>query len=259
MAVRVEVLGSGSKGNCTFVSGGRTRILVDAGFSCVEIERRLRSIGEDPGTLDAVAITHEHSDHLGGAAVLSRRHGVPLACAEETLVAGGLDRAQIAEWVTVVPGQPFEIGDLYLEPFSVPHDAALTLAYRIRAEGLSIAYCTDLGHVTHLVRERLRSAHVLVLESNHDIDLLRDGPYPWPLKQRVGGKHGHLSNDAACHLLADVVDEQALVVALAHLSETNNAPELAGHGARAALDAAGREAVRLVVTSQRRPSHVAIA
>jgi phosphoribosyl 1,2-cyclic phosphodiesterase len=259
MAVRVEVLGSGSKGNCTFVQGGRTRILLDAGFSRAEIVRRLAAIGESPEGLDAVVLTHEHGDHVRGVEVLSRRARLPVACHADTWAQAGLAEAGLPEWIELEPGRPLALGDLVLEPFSVPHDAATTLAFRVRAEGLSIGYCTDLGHVTAVVRERLRSCHVLVLESNHDLEMLRDGPYPWVLKQRVGGRHGHLSNDAAAELLRDVVDAEAMVVALAHLSEANNDPALALDQARSALDGAGREGVRLLALPQDAPCRVALA
>lgn len=259
MAVRVEVLGSGSRGNCTFVQGGRTRLLLDAGFSATEIARRLHAIGESPEHLSAVVVTHEHGDHVGGVSVLARRWGIPVACAREVHEAARLAQEGIPEWLPVEAGRSFDIGDVRLDPFLVPHDASLTLGFRLTAEGVRIGYCTDLGHVTMLVRERLRSCHLLVLESNHDLEMLREGPYPWMLKQRVGGRHGHLSNEAAGTLLEDVVDGESQVVALAHLSETNNAPELALSEARSALERAGREACRILVAAQERPTTVALA
>lgn len=252
------MLGSGSRGNCTFVQGGRTRILIDAGFSRREIARRLHEAGERIEDIDALLVTHEHSDHVGGAGVVARRHGIPVFCCEETLREAGL-QGRIPEWSPVQPGRPFEIGDLRVEPFTVPHDASVTLGFRVTAEGISIGYCTDLGHVTELVRERLAGSHVLVVESNHDLDMLRDGEYPWSLKQRVGGRHGHLSNDASASLLTDVVGGESFVVALAHLSEKNNVPELAAVAARGALERSGRDAVRLLVTSQDHVTEIARA
>ena len=132
----------------------------------------------------------------------------------------------------------------------MPHDASSTLGFRIRAEGLSIGYCTDLGHVTPVVRDRLSSSNVLILESNHDLDMLRDGDYPWHLKQRIGSRHGHLSNEASAQLLEDIIDGEAMVVALAHLSESNNEPDLALSNAQDALLRSGRESVRLLATHQ---------
>lgn len=259
MAVRVEVLGSGSRGNCTFVQGGRTRILLDAGFSRAEIVRRLATIGERPDDLDALVLTHEHGDHVRGVPVLARRHGLPVACHADTWTHAGLVDEGLPEWIPVEAGRPLELGDLRLEPFTVPHDAVTTLGYRITAEGLVACYCTDLGHVTSLVRERLRGANVLVVESNHDLDLLRDGPYPWHLKQRVGGRHGHLSNDAAAELLAEVVDGECFAVALAHLSETNNEPCLALDAVQRGLERRGRHGVSVQTLAQDGVGRVALA
>lgn len=252
------MLGSGSRGNCTFVQAGRTRILIDAGFSRAEIARRLHDAGERIDDIDAILVTHEHSDHVGGADVVARKHRIPVYCCPETAHAAGLDGA-VPEWVPIAPGVPFDVGDIHVEPFTVPHDASVTVGFRVRAEGLAIGYCTDLGHVTNVVRDRLAGANVLIVESNHDIDMLRDGEYPWSLKQRVGGRHGHLSNEASASLLGDVVGHDAFCVALAHLSEKNNEPDLAALAARDALTRSGRDAVRLLVTSQHRICPVAVA
>jgi len=257
--VKVVVLGSGSRGNATLVVGGRTRVLVDAGFSRAELARRLHDVGERLEDVDAILLTHEHGDHARGVRVVAKREGIPVACHGDTLRAARLDDGTIPEWMEIEAGRPFCIGDLAIEPFEVPHDAAFTLGFRIRAEGLTIAYCTDLGHVTHVVRERLASANVLIVESNHDLDMLRDGDYPWTLKQRIASRHGHLSNDATAGLLESVVDGEAMVVALAHLSESNNVPDLAAHEARAALMRRGWERVPVVVTRQDAPQLVATA
>lgn len=252
------MLGSGSRGNCTFVQGGRTRILIDAGFSRREIERRLHAVGERLEDIDALLVTHEHSDHVGGARVVARKNRIPVWCCEDTLREGGL-QDEIPEWVPVEPGRAFDVGDIHVEPFTVPHDASITLGFRVTAEGISLGYCTDLGHVTAVVRDRLSGCNALIVESNHDIDLLRDGDYPWSLKQRVSGRHGHLSNEASAGLIADVVGGDSFVVALAHLSEKNNVPELAALAAKEALERSGRERVRLVVTSQDAATPVALA
>ncbi len=254
--VKVVVLGSGSRGNCTFVQGGRTRILIDAGFSRREIARRLHAAGERLEDVDALLITHEHSDHASGAGVVGRT-GIPVHCCEETREEAALH--DIPEWVPVTPGRAFDVGDLRVEPFTVPHDASITLGFRIVAEGISIGYCTDLGHVTAVVRDRLAGSNVLIVESNHDIDMLRDGDYPWPLKQRVGGRHGHLSNEASAGLLTDVVGGDSFAIALAHLSQHNNEPTLAAFAAREALQRAGHESARLFVTSQSEICPIAVA
>jgi phosphoribosyl 1,2-cyclic phosphodiesterase len=259
VAVRVEVLGSGSKGNCTLVQGGRTRLLIDAGLSRAEIVRRLRDVGEDADDVDAVLLTHAHADHVRGLPVLSRRHRLPVACHEACWAGAGLAEEGLPEWLPLEAGRPFTIGDFTIEPFAVPHDAEPTVGFRLRAEGVAIGYCTDLGHVTPVVRDRLAGVQCLVLESNHDLDMLRDGPYPWPLKQRVGGRHGHLSNESSAVLLGELVHSDLAFLALAHLSETNNDPELALATAAEVLREAGREDVHVVAAAQDRVSHVAIA
>jgi phosphoribosyl 1,2-cyclic phosphodiesterase len=259
MAVRVEVLGSGSKGNCTFVQGGRSRVLIDAGLSCKEIGRRLGEIGEDPDDLDAVLVTHAHSDHVRGVRVLARKHRLPVACHSVCWRDSKLAEQDLPEWLPLEAGRAFTLGDLEIEPFAVPHDAEPTVGFRMRAEGISVGYCTDLGHVTAVVRDRLSGVQVLVLESNHDLDMLRDGPYPWVLKQRVGGRHGHLSNEASAGLLDELVHSDLAFVALAHLSETNNDAALALSLAEDVLRRHGREDVRLVAAAQDVVSHVGIA
>ena len=259
MAVRVEVLGSGSKGNCTFVHGGRTRVLIDAGLSRAEIVRRLESIGEKPEDLDAVLLTHAHSDHVRGVPVLARRLKLPVACHEHCWHEARLADEGLPEWLPFEAGRPFTLGDLEIEPFAVPHDAEPTVGFRLRVEGVAIGYCTDLGHVTPVVRDRLSGVNALVLESNHDLDMLRDGPYPWALKQRVGGRHGHLSNESSAGLLAELVHSDLAFLALAHLSETNNDAALALDCAEQVLQRAGREDLRPVAAAQDVPTHVGIA
>jgi phosphoribosyl 1,2-cyclic phosphodiesterase len=237
------------------VQGGRTRVLVDAGFSGRETERRLHEAGESLDSIDAILVTHEHSDHVSGVGVIARKHRIPVACHEDTLHEAKLD-GNIPEWIRLEAGRTLTIGDLVVEPFEVPHDASTTLGFRIKAEGLSIGYCTDCGHVTPVVRQRLMSSNVLIVESNHDLDMLRDGDYPWHLKQRIGSRHGHLSNEASAQLLDDVLDGEAMVVALAHLSEANNEPDLALSSAQDVLERRGREAVRLLATHQHRIAEI---
>ncbi len=259
MAVRIEVLGSGSKGNCTFVQGGRTRVLIDAGLSRAEIVRRLHDIDEKPEDLDAVLLTHAHSDHVRGVRVLARKFSLPVASHQRCWRQAKLDQQDLPEWLPIEAGSSFTLGDFEIEPFEVPHDAEPTLGFRLRAEGVAIGYCTDLGHVTPVVRDRLKGVQALVLESNHDLDMLREGPYPWELKQRVGGRHGHLSNEASADLLDDLVHSDLAFVALAHLSEANNDPALALSAAGDVLRRHGREDVTLIAASQHRVSHVGIA
>jgi phosphoribosyl 1,2-cyclic phosphodiesterase len=371
--VRFTVLASGSKGNSTVISGGRTRILLDAGLSCRELFRRMRLAGEEPETLDAIVITHEHSDHVSGLAVTARKLGIPVYFTEGTHRAwmrwltprrqmtyaqwleqcrkqaaerqaeadaagmeGEADESDLVEaaeasreqdgrvsgcptlaperqeagpstplrsaqddnkdgartdvqddtenacesfdsqnasesieiqnvvapvqvkdptWLPVVEyfeaGRPFEIGDIFISPFTIPHDAADPVGFVFRAEGVRMAYATDLGYIPPNVKAQLKGVDLLMLESNHDLEMLRDGPYPWSVKQRVLSRVGHLSNEAAAEYLENEYDGQAAYVILAHLSESNNLPDLARVTAERALNGrASLLANRLLVAAQ---------
>ena len=321
--VRFTVLASGSKGNSTVLSGGRTSILVDCGLSCRELFRRMKQAGEEPETLDAIIITHEHSDHVNGVAVTARKLGIPVYFTEATHRAWmrwltprrqmtyaqwlELCRKQAAErqaeadastdegepdetdflaesdaegveltaaaavpaeaapetpapqkdptWLPAVEyfqaGQPFEIGDIAISPFTIPHDAADPVGFVFRAEGVRMGYATDLGYIPPNVKAQLTGVDLLLLESNHDLEMLRDGPYPWAVKQRVLSRVGHLSNEAAAEFLENGYDGQAAYVILAHLSENNNLPELARVTAERALNGrASLLANRLLLAAQ---------
>jgi phosphoribosyl 1,2-cyclic phosphodiesterase len=251
----MSVLGSGSSGNSTLLAAGRTRVLLDAGFSCKELTRRLAEVGESPERLDAVVVSHEHSDHIKGLRVLCKKHGVPVYATEASWAASGLqDAPEIPEVRFIEPGRPFDVGDLHFVPFRVPHDAAECVGFRVEGEGLALGHVTDLGQVTHLVEERLRDCDVLVLESNHDVEMLRWGPYPWPLKQRIAGDGGHLSNDATARLLDRVWSDRTRHVYLAHMSEKNNHPEIALPTVRAALGRDRHAGTELRLTAQDRVS-----
>ena len=321
--VRFTVLASGSKGNSTVVAGGRTRILVDAGLSCRELFRRMKLAGEDPQTLDAIVITHEHQDHINGLAVTARKLGIPVyfteathrawmrwltprrqmsyaqwlelcrkqaaerqaeiesaapsadaveadpeeaeaecatapAQAEEPAQTGPPSMKEDPTWLPAVEyfqaGRSFSIGDIGLSPFTIPHDAADPVGFVFSAEGVRLGFVTDLGYVTPNVKQQLKDLDLLLLESNHDLEMLRDGPYPWAVKQRVLSRVGHLSNEAAAEFLSHVYDGQAAYVILAHLSENNNLPELARVAAeRALLGRASLLANRLLLAEQHQP------
>jgi phosphoribosyl 1,2-cyclic phosphodiesterase len=329
MMVRFTVLASGSKGNSTVVTGGRTRVLVDAGLSCRELFRRMRLVGEEPETLDAILITHEHQDHINGLAVTARKLGIPVYFTEgahrawmrwltprrQMTYAQWLDqcRRQAAEreaeasgcegdpdqiepdllepdqiepceiqlnagnpgvieldtteastakkdptWLPAVEyfhsGQPFEIGDIAISPFTIPHDAADPVGFVFRTEGVRLAFATDLGYIPPNVKAQLKGVDLLLLESNHDLEMLRDGPYPWSVKQRVLSRVGHLSNEAAAEFLENSYDGQAAYVILAHLSESNNLPDLARVTAERALNGrASLLANRLLLAEQHDP------
>lgn len=323
--VRFTVLASGSKGNSAVVSGGHTRILVDAGLSCRELFRRMKSAGETPESLDAVIITHEHMDHIGGLAVTARKLGIPVyfteathrawmrwitprrqmtyaqwieqcrqqatarqaeaapeadgcECDDEDGVSSrpasdGASSANVADrkettasedakpdpaWLPSVQyfqaGRPFQIGDISVSPFTIPHDAADPVGFVFQAEGVRMALATDLGYIPPNVKAQLRNVDLLLLESNHDLEMLRDGPYPWSVKQRVLSRVGHLSNEAAAAFLESSYDGQATYVILAHLSESNNLPDLARVAAERALaEHASLLANRLILAGQHEP------
>jgi phosphoribosyl 1,2-cyclic phosphodiesterase len=351
--VRVTVLGSGSKGNCTVVSTSRTRLVVDAGFSCREIVKRMRFSGEDPEKLDAVLITHEHQDHVQGLSVLAHRWNVPVYATQATHAAwrawitprttmslnawleqrrqqyaeslksgvygdndpaagpppddGSLEIPSLAaaeqgpagpdggsaesmvvddsegnsktdvtafqELDELAPdaavsadpaclpciehfraGISFDVGDIQVTPFTIPHDAADPVGFVLKAEGMRIVVATDLGYLAPNVRMHLRGADLLIIESNHDVEMLRDGPYPWIVKQRVLSRVGHLSNDALGEYLASEYDGGARHVILAHISESNNLPALARSSAERALEGRmGLPANNILLASQHEP------
>ncbi|HTX76324.1 MAG TPA: MBL fold metallo-hydrolase [Terracidiphilus sp.] len=316
--VRFTVLASGSKGNCTVISGGNTRILVDAGLSCRELFRRMEQAGEDPRTLNAILVTHEHQDHVNGLAVTARKLGIPVYFTEAThrewmrwvtprrrmtyaewleqcrrqaaerqgeasgasaefedseceATAVSIDAQEATEssaeakpakpdptWLPAVEyfqaGQPFHVGDIAVSPFTIPHDATDPVGFVFQAEGVRLALATDLGYIPPNVKAQLKGVDLLLLESNHDLDMLRDGPNPWQVKQRVLSRVGHLSNDATAEYLEGSYDGQATWIILGHLSESNNLPELARLAAERALN--GRASLlgnRLLIAHQHEP------
>ncbi len=260
MAVRMCVLASGSSGNCTLVSAGETSILIDAGLSCREIERRLGLAGFTLGQIQAVCLSHEHSDHTAGIGVLQRRHGLPLYANGGTIEALGRDpKLQSLGWRTFQTGSAFTVGSLHIEPFSVPHDAFEPVGFVIRHGDVRVGIVTDMGMATHLIRERLRICRAIVIEANHDEGLLRAARRPWQLKQRILGRQGHLSNDGAAQLLAEIAGPALQQVFLAHLSADCNRQDLALNFARQRLDAAGQAHVRVSLSHPDRISEVWIS
>lgn len=306
--MRMTVLASGSKGNCTVVASGRTSILVDAGLSARELIKRMKTAGEDPARVDAVLVTHEHQDHVQGIAVLARKLGIPvyfteathrawvrwmtpqkrMTCeqwlAERRRLKESSQAAESARAAEPAPGpaetasEPadppaqkadpcalpsieyfcagagFAIGDIAITPFTIPHDAADPVGFVFESGGVRLGVATDLGYMPPNVALALERCDALMIESNHDLEMLRDGPYPWPVKQRVLSRVGHLSNDATGEFLEKHYDGHALYIVLAHLSETNNLPELARIAAERAL--AGRGSLlnnHLILARQERP------
>lgn len=219
------VLASGSRGNAVYVSDGHHAVLFDAGLSGREIERRLRSRGLQPDSLRAIVVSHEHSDHVQGVGVLSRRWQLPVYISRKT--AAGTAVGRLHRCVHFECGTGFQIDTLRIHPFSLSHDAADPSGFTIGVNGWKIGIATDLGCVTAMVRHHLAGCRALVLEANHDPDMLLTGPYPWPLKQRIRSRTGHLSNSDCGVLLGELRHEGLHQVVLAHLSETNNTPEKA--------------------------------
>lgn len=253
VSFRIQILGSGSSGNAALLATPKTKLLLDAGFSCRELTRRLALIGEDVATLDGVLITHEHSDHIKGLLTLVKKHKIPVYITRRTDAT--LDWKQIsAPREYFEAGQTVTAGDIELDTFTIPHDAVDPVMCIARHNGARIGFATDLGYAAQSVEHHLQGCQMLVLESNHDVDMLKVGPYPWSVKQRVAGRMGHLSNDAACKLLRQTVCSETQQVVLAHLSGHNNIPAVAEIAAKQALDACGRSNVSLHVASQSEPS-----
>lgn len=257
MGMRLCVLGSGSTGNCMVVGCGGTHMLVDAGLSGKETVRRLAEVGTDPARLSAICVTHEHDDHTAGLGVLHRRFGLALYGNSGTIEA--LRRSTKhgdLSWNVFQTGTPFTVGELTVEPFSVPHDAYDPVGFVVRNGPVSVGIVTDMGTATGLIRERLRGCRALVLESNHDTGLLRDADRPWSLKQRIAGRQGHLSNEQTGTLLAEIAGPHLEAVLLAHLSSDCNRPDLAVETVRQALAEHGHPYVVVKASYPDRPGDV---
>ncbi|MFC1811090.1 MBL fold metallo-hydrolase [Thermodesulfobacteriota bacterium] len=223
----VCVLGSGSKGNAIFISDGSTSILVDAGLSGIEIERRLKSKGLSPENLDAILVSHEHVDHIKSAGVLSRRFDLPVYISCNTGKVASTQLGTVKKLRNFECGSAFKIKNLTVHPFSLPHDAKDPSGFTVRLDSKKIGIATDLGTATAMVKSHLKDCALLILEANHDPAMLENGPYPWPLKQRIKSRTGHLSNEASKILLKELLHDRLQHVILAHLSEINNTPQKA--------------------------------
>jgi len=225
--LEICILASGSRGNAVYVSSGSTSILIDAGLSGIEIERRLNSKGLHPQDLDAILVSHEHTDHIQGVGVLSRRFNLPVFMSSKTEKAAVSQLGTVRVIKNFECGSPFMINDLSIHPFSISHDAEDPSGFTVNQNGTKIGIATDLGIATSMVKEHLKGCSLLILEANHDEVMLINGPYPWPIKQRIKSRTGHLSNEASKNLLKEVQHDRLKYVILAHLSETNNTPQKA--------------------------------
>lgn len=220
-------LASGSKGNSIFFGSAQTRILIDAGISASKTQKRLEEIGIGIETIQAILVTHEHSDHIQGIPVLAEKFKIPVFANAETakgICAALKVRPQFKIFTT---GEPFSFADLEIHPFSIPHDTLDPVAFTICMKGIKAGFCTDLGHITSLVKKQLVFCDYLYLEANHQISMVHSSARPLIYKQRVLGKQGHLSNEACAELLASIFHPGLKHVHLAHLSEECNTPELA--------------------------------
>jgi phosphoribosyl 1,2-cyclic phosphodiesterase len=228
VSVKFTILGSGSGGNCAYLETNEARVLVDAGFSPRQIRQRLATISRVPENLTAILITHEHSDHVQGLIGIAAKLNIPIYCNRATKEAFEFQLQTKFNCNLFNTGASFEIGDLLVDTFAIPHDAQDPVGFLLRTAAGNIGFVTDLGHMTKLVIERVRPANVLVLESNHDVKMLQDCVRrPWSLKQRILGRHGHLSNEAAAEAAAQIMSAELKHLYLAHLSSECNRPELA--------------------------------
>ena len=249
--IKLCTLFSGSSGNATFVGTDRVKLLVDAGRNAKEIERELIAVGEQPGELDAILITHDHTDHISAVGVLARRFGLKIVANERTwdAMAGKLGKIDDAQRVVLSRNGgtsaecEFSLGDLDIQAFPVPHDASATIGYSFIGRRGKVTVATDTAYVSDELRRQCTGSSAVLLESNHDLEMLKHSQYPKYLIARIGSNHGHMSNIACAEFIAELAQSGTRAFILGHLSKENNLPELAFS---AAADALSRTGVRLV-------------
>lgn len=240
MAVEICVLASGSKGNCTYVSDGTTRILIDAGISCKQIEERLSNIGVSLSDINAVLVTHEHSDHIMGLRTLDKKYATPILANQKTATCVDVRlHINTIRWLKEGFDTGFKIGGIQITPFRISHDAVCPVGYTLTMDGKKVSFVTDLGYVTQGVYNTIKGSDIVVLESNHDLKMLSSGRYPLELQARIRGNSGHLSNNQSAELALALVKSGTRNIFLAHLSEENNTPELAYTVMKTALEGNG--------------------
>ncbi|HEY5975682.1 MAG TPA: MBL fold metallo-hydrolase [Geobacteraceae bacterium] len=253
--MKVCLLASGSKGNALYVATGETRLLIDAGLSAIELLRRLAMIGVDGSDLHGILVSHDHADHVKGAGTLARRLKIPVLVSYPThqAVDSCFRKTQVTEFES---GYSFTFRDLLIDPFPITHDAADPVGFLVESMEGRLGVATDLGIATRLVIDKLKECRALVVETNHDEEMLQNGPYPWHLKQRIRSRHGHLSNNESMQLLTELLHTQLEGVFLAHLSEVNNNPQLPMAAATALIAGQNCCAPRLFLGDQYQPSKV---
>lgn len=253
--ISMAVLGSGSKGNATLVRCGSTHILVDAGLSAKQLVMRMKLLGIVPEQLDAILISHEHSDHARGIDVLLRQRTIPVFTNALTREALSHKMKSLIKWKIFHSGQAFSLGDLSINAFRIPHDAAEPVGFVLKGDNAQLSMVSDVGYATNLIRENIKGSHGLYIEANYDQLLLeRDTKRPWATKQRIVSRHGHLSNNQTAELLAEVACEKLKLVMLSHLSSDCNCPDIAVDTVSSSLRQQGFDQVDVVCASQHEPS-----
>jgi len=219
---------SGSSGNSIFVASQNTKILVDVGMPGKSIESALKHINQDPSGIDGIFITHEHSDHIKGAGIISRRYDIPIYANENTWEAMKTKLGNIKENnIRIISNNSVDIMDMHIINYNISHDAAAPIGYAIYSGNKKACIATDLGYFSDVVKNIIKDADVILLESNHDVEMVKFGPYPYPLKRRILSDVGHLSNDACGQAIVEIMNDKQKQIILGHLSKTNNYPDLA--------------------------------
>ena len=249
--LKFSILSSGSGGNSVYIEADGKRILIDAGLSEKKLSQRMAHIDRSLNGLDAVFATHEHTDHIRGMGPLLRKHQLSLYTTEGTYKRACHSLGKLPGFTPIRAGQPVELGELIVEPYATPHDAEESVAFVIHYRGLRLGIATDLGKVTAEVTSKLQKLDALLIESNHDVDMLDAGPYPWVTKRRIKSDVGHLSNEACGEILSSVKHSGLRLVVLMHMSETNNHPELARITAHQAL---GQDTPEMIIAEQNHPT-----
>jgi len=253
MGIKLSVLASGSRGNSIYFATERVRLLIDAGLSGREIKRRLATMGVNPRDLHGIIVTHEHLDHVRGLGSLARRYELPVYLNQLTHAHLPETVGTLGEKVEFATGRTFSVGDITIHPFAISHDAADPVGFVLGNGSVKVGVCTDLGAATNLVHRHLENCSILVLEANHDIEMLRKGPYPWPVKQRIKSRFGHLSNEQSIKVLSRVFSEGLQEVIFAHMSETNNSSEMVLNTFASMLPRHMRDRLRITLACQHHP------
>ncbi len=249
--MKFSILGSGSKGNSTLVISGSTRILIDNGFSGKETLARLARLGIDSESLTALIVTHEHDDHIKGVGILARRLGIPVYANGPTFRAAERKLGKLPACFEFGTGEAFVLAGLHIHPFAVSHDTADPVGFILDDGHASLGYCTDTGLVTRLIRHHVEKCQALILEANHDEQMVKNGPYPFSLKQRVLSKQGHLANMEAIRLATELAEGKLRSLVLAHLSAINNHPDIVRQAVQKHLG--GKDSLHITLACQTSP------